>query len=155
MKYILFALSLSIVLISSCGSNELPEVMDFTESNENEIVDYLNANNLTAERSSSGLYYVVNEPGDGEQPVSTSNVTVAYKGYFTNGNVFDESDENGIAFNLNQVIPGWTEGIAKFKEGGSGILLIHSRLGYGNFGTRGIPGGAVLVFDVNLISINN
>lgn len=155
MKYILFALSLSIILISSCGSNDLPEVRDFTEQNEKEITDYIAANNLMAEKSSSGLYYVINEMGTGLQPGTTSNVTVAYKGYFTNGQVFDESNANGISFNLNQVIPGWTEGIPKFKEGGNGILLIPSRLGYGDFGTRGIPGGSVLVFDVNLISVNN
>jgi len=96
---------------------------------------------------------VINEPGTGARPISNSNVTVAYKGYFLNGNVFDQS-QSGITIGLNRVIPGWTEGIQLFKEGGSGILLIPSNLGYGDRGSSSIPGGAALVFDINLISVN-
>jgi FKBP-type peptidyl-prolyl cis-trans isomerase FkpA len=55
---------------------------------------------------------------------------------------------------LNQVILGWREGITYFKEGGEGILLIPSDLGYGDSGSGSIPGGAVLVFDINLIRVN-
>lgn len=106
-----------------------------------------------AEKTETGLYYVIDEPGEGKQPNTSSNVTVAYKGYFTNGNVFDESKE-GISFGLNRVIPGWTQGIPFFKEGGKGMLIIPSSLAYGNSGRTGIPGGAVLVFDINLIKVN-
>ena len=88
------------------------------------------------------------------QPTTSDNVTVAYKGYFTNGEVFDQSDSDGISFGLGQVIPGWTEGITYFKEGGRGMLLIPSHLGYGNSGRGSIPGGAVLIFDVDLKSVN-
>jgi FKBP-type peptidyl-prolyl cis-trans isomerase FkpA len=69
------------------------------------------------------------------------------------GTVFDQST-NGISFGLNQVILGWREGITYFKEGGKGILLIPSDLGYGDRGSGSIPGGAALVFDINLIRIN-
>ena len=85
---------------------------------------------------------------------SSSNVTVAYKGYFLNGKVFDQSNSGGISFGLNRVITGWTEGITYFKEGGNGVLLVPSNLGYGPNGSRSIPGGAVLVFDVKLIKVN-
>lgn len=88
------------------------------------------------------------------QPTAASNVTVAYKGYFTSGTVFDQSPSAGISFGLNNVIKGWTEGIPYFKAGGSGILLIPSSLGYGSSDYSGIPGGSVLIFDVNLISVN-
>ena len=72
------------------------------------------------------------------------------------GNVFDQSNAAGISFGLNQVIKGWTEGITYFREGGDGILLIPYNLGYGEIGhaRSGIPGGAVLVFDVKLIRVN-
>ena len=92
--------------------------------------------------------------GTGAQPTASSNVTVAYKGYFTDGNVFDESKAEGISFGLNQVIKGWTEGIPFFKEGGNGVLLIPSHLGYGSNGSGPIPGGSVLVFNVKLIKVN-
>ncbi|MEP2059979.1 MAG: FKBP-type peptidyl-prolyl cis-trans isomerase, partial [Maribacter litoralis] len=91
--------------------------------------------------------------GDGAAPTATSNVTVAYKGYFLNGTVFDQSEE-GITIGLDQVISGWTEGIQLFNEGGNGMLLIPAHLGYGSFDYNGIPGGSVLVFDIELLSVN-
>lgn len=153
MKYILTSF-LALTLFISCNSNDEPKKTDYTVENEKEIVDYIAKNKLTAQRTDSGLYYVINEPGDGAQPTASSNVTVAYKGYYSNGNIFDQSKEAGISFGLNQVIKGWTEGIPYFKVGGSGILLVPSHLGYGPFDYNGIPGGSVLIFDVKLISVN-
>ena len=152
MKHILTTL-LSLILFISCSKDKEANI-DYVAKNELEIKNYIGKNNLTALRSDSGLYYVINEPGTGTQPTATSNVTVAYKGYFTNGIVFDQSNAVGISFGLNQVIRGWTEGIRYFKTGGSGILLIPSHLGYGSYDYSGIPGGSVLIFDVKLISVN-
>lgn len=119
---------------------------NYIDANDDEIVDYLADKNLTATKTDSGLYYLVEDEGVGENPTNTDNVTVAYKGYYTNESVFDESTVSGIAFNLDEVIEGWTEGIPYFKEGGSGKLFIPSTLGYDD--------GLVRVFDVRLISIN-
>lgn len=152
MKYSLFAVLL--FLIVSCNDDKKAEQIDFTAQNEEEITKYIAENNLTAQKSSTGLYYVIDELGSGAQPSANSNVTVAYKGYYLNESVFDESDSDGISFGLQQVIKGWTEGITYFKEGGNGILLVPSHLGYGSFDNRGIPGGSVLIFEVNLISVN-
>lgn len=154
MKIILIAFT--ILLFTACGSddNNNNNTTDYSTQNEEEIVAYIAANNLVATKSDSGLYYVIDDAGNGSQPNTSDNVTVAYKGYFTNGKVFDQSDSDGISFGLGQVIPGWTEGITYFKEGGSGMLLIPSHLGYGNSGRGSIPGGAVLIFDVDLKSVN-
>lgn len=152
MKQLLSTL-LAMTLFISC-SKDTETVTDYTAKNEQEIKDYLAKNNLTAQRSTSGLYYIINEPGTGTQPTAASNVTVVYKGYFTNGNVFDQSKAEGIAFGLNQVIKGWTEGIPYFKTGGSGVLLVPAHLGYGSYNYGPIPGGSVLIFDVKLISVN-
>lgn len=146
--------ALLITLISCSTDSARSEATDFRSENDQEIQNYIAENNLNAEMSNTGLYYVINEPGTGAQPNISSTVTVAYKGYFTNGNVFDQSNAQGISFGLQQVISGWTEGITYFKEGGSGILLIPSHLAYGNAGRGSIPGGAVLVFDINLVSVN-
>ncbi len=140
------------LLLVSCSTDDSP--MDYTDANEKEILDYINAQGLVTQKSASGLYYVINESGSANKPLPSSNVTVAYKGFFTDGSVFDESNSDGISFNLNQVIPGWTEGLTYFGEGGNGVLLIPSRLAYGNNGRGSIPGGAVLVFDIALKSIN-
>ena len=141
----------------SCGDDnksENIEAIDYRVQNEEDIKTYIEENNLEAQKSNTGLYYVVNEPGTGAQPTASSDVTVAYKGYYLSETVFDESDSNGISFNLQKVITGWTEGITYFKEGGNGLLLVPSHLGYGSSDNRGIPGGSVLVFEVNLISVN-
>lgn len=141
-----------LLLFVNCASDD--SKTDFTKANENEILAYISDEGLVAQKSVSGLYYVINNEGSANTPLASSNVTVAYKGYFTDGEVFDESNDAGISFNLNQVIPGWTEGLTYFGEGGSGVLLIPSRLGYGDSGRGSIPGGAVLIFDVALRSIN-
>jgi FKBP-type peptidyl-prolyl cis-trans isomerase FkpA len=144
------SLIFALIFFSSCTDDDF----NFGPQNEADILQYIKDNNLTAKKSNSGLYYIINNPGTGNQPSSTSNVTVAYKGYLLDGNVFDQSDSNGISFSLNQVIDGWTEGITYFREGGEGVLLIPSNLGYKNKGSGPIPGGAVLVFDIKLLSIN-
>ncbi len=133
---------------------KLIEIIDYEAQNEIDILKYIDDNSLEATRTDSGLYYVINEEGTGASPTANSNVTVDYKGYFLDGIVFDESNSNGISIGLNQVIAGWTEGIQLFKEGGDGVLLIPSNLGYGIRGSGAVPGGAVLIFDVKLIRVN-
>ncbi len=128
--------------------------VEFSATNDAQIAKYISDNQLNATKTESGLYYVIDEAGTGKQPTSTSNVTVAYKGYFTNKTVFDPGSTTGISLNLQQVIKGWTEGIPYFKEGGSGKLLIPATLGYGSYNYNSIPGGSVLIFDVKLISVN-
>ncbi|MCF6298015.1 MAG: FKBP-type peptidyl-prolyl cis-trans isomerase [Flavobacteriaceae bacterium] len=150
MKYFL-TLFILFFTISSCKDND--ENIDFDTQNETEIIDYLNENNLEATKSSTGLYYIIQEQGEGDFPDSDSTVTVKYKGYFINGKTFDQSNQDGITFNLQQVIAGWTEGITYFREGGKGMLLIPSKLGYGPTSRNGIPGGSVLIFDIELLDV--
>jgi FKBP-type peptidyl-prolyl cis-trans isomerase FkpA len=152
MKHLLSSL-LVLTLFISC-SKDKETTGDYVAKNDKEITDYITKNNLTAQKSNTGLYYIITEPGTGTQPTASSNVTVAYKGYFSNGDVFDQSKPEGISFGLNQVIKGWTEGIPYFKTGGSAILLVPAHLGYGNNAVGPIPGGSVLIFDVKLISVN-
>ncbi|KAF2332500.1 FKBP-type peptidyl-prolyl cis-trans isomerase [Flavobacterium daemonense] len=156
MKKLLTAL-LTLTLFISCTNSDkdftTTPPKDYSAENEKQITDYLAKNNLTAQRSDSGLYYIITEPGTGKQPDATSSVTVAYKGYLTNDKVFDQS-VNGATFYLSKVIPGWIEGIPLFKEGGSGKLFIPAHLAYGDYNVGAIPAGSVLIFDVKLISVN-
>jgi FKBP-type peptidyl-prolyl cis-trans isomerase FkpA len=139
----------AVLLLTSCSKDTISE-----PQTEADILKYIADNNLNATKTDSGLYYVINNEGNGIRPTGTSNVTVAYKGYFLNGTTFDQSNSSGVSFGLNQVIAGWTEGIQLFKEGGDGILLVPYNLGYGGSNYNGIPGGSVLIFDVKLISVN-
>ena len=142
-------LILSILVFTSCDKEG-----NFEPQTEADIIAYIAANDLNATRTNSGLFYVINNEGSGKRPTSSSNVTVAYKGYLLDGNTFDQSSASGATFPLNRVISGWTEGIPLFKEGGNGILLIPFNLGYGINGRGSIPKVSVLIFDINLISVN-
>lgn len=105
----------------------------------------------------SGLQYKVLSAGTGARPKSSSSeVEVHYEGSLINGSVFDSSYQRkeSITFFLNQVIPGWTEGVQLMPTGSTYELVIPAELGYG---TRGVPGvippNATLIFKVELIKV--
>ncbi len=111
-----------------------------------------------AQKTASGLYYVVQQEGTGTQAVAGKTVAVHYAGKLTNGNEFDNSYRRGepIEFKLGigQVIPGWDEGIGLMKVGAKYTLIIPSELGYGKRGAGGvIPPNATLVFETELVSV--
>lgn len=109
-------------------------------------------------QTSSGLAYKVLKEGKGKAPKATDNVEVHYHGTLIDGTVFDSSVDRGqtVTFPLNRVIKGWTEGVQLIKEGGKIRLVIPSELAYGDRGAPPkIPGGATLVFDVELFKIKD
>jgi FKBP-type peptidyl-prolyl cis-trans isomerase len=109
-----------------------------------------------AEKTASGLIFVPIKEGTGAQPKETDTVKVHYTGTLTDGKVFDSSVKRGqpAEFPLNQVIKCWTEGVAKLKVGGKAKLVCPSSIAYGDEGRPPtIPGGATLVFEVELLDI--
>ena len=106
--------------------------------------------------TASGLQYRVLREGEGASPEASDTVEVHYKGTLTDGTKFDSSYDRGktIEFPLNGVIAGWTEGVQLMKEGAHYEFVIPSDLAYGDGGIPGvIPGGAPLIFEVELVSI--
>ena len=106
----------------------------------------------------SGLQYKVIDEGTGAKPAGPSTeVTVHYAGQLIDGNEFDSSYKRGepATFALNQVIPGWTEGLQLMNEGAKYTFFIPGDLGYGPNGSRTIPPNATLVFEVELISLDD
>lgn len=105
----------------------------------------------------SGLQYEVLTPGKGERsPKATDTVMCHYEGRLVSGKVFDSSYERNqpAEFGLNQVIPGWTEGLQLMSEGAKFRFYIPYLLGYGEQGAGpSIPPYSTLVFDVELISV--
>ena len=118
------------------------------------IENYLAEKSLTALSSPSGLYYIIENPGNDEKPTVNSEVTVRYVGKLTNGSVFDNGGGEAKSFPLGNVIEGWKEGIPLFGKGGKGVLLIPSALGYGTRGSSSgtIAPNTVLIFDIDLLS---
>jgi len=106
----------------------------------------------------SGLIYRELTPGTGDSPKATDTVKVHYRGTLINGTEFDSSYKRNqpAQFQLNGVIKCWTEGVQKMKVGGKSKLACPSDLAYGDQGRPPmIPGGATLVFEVELLGIGN
>ncbi len=104
----------------------------------------------------SGLQYQVLTEGTGNQPGATDTVRCHYEGSLIDGSIFDSSYQRGepAEFGLNQVIPGWTEGVQLMKEGAKYRFFIPYVLGYGENGAgSSIPPYSTLIFDVELIKV--
>ncbi len=107
-------------------------------------------------KTESGMLYAEITPGTGESPTASDTVSVHYHGTLRDGTVFDSSVDRGqpAKFPLNQVIGCWTEGVQKMKVGGKSKLVCPAELAYGDRGSPpNIPGGAALVFEVELLEI--
>jgi len=117
------------------------------------ILDYIKENNLVAQETESGLFYVMEEEGSGGHPTSTAVIKDFYTGSLLNGYVSDsnQGQSSPATFQLGNLIQGWKLGIPLVKKGGKGKLIIPSRLGYGPAAYPGIPANSVLVFNIHLV----
>lgn len=108
-----------------------------------------------AVKTASGMIYRDITPGTGAQPAATDTVKVHYRGTLVNGTEFDSSYKRNepAQFPLNGVIRCWTEGVQKMKVGGKAQLVCPSDIAYGDQGRPGIPGGAALIFEIELLDI--
>jgi FKBP-type peptidyl-prolyl cis-trans isomerase len=104
----------------------------------------------------SGLQYMVVVMGDGPKPVATDKVTVHYRGTLLNGEEFDSSYSRNqpTSFQLDQVIPGWTEGVQLMPVGSKFMFYISPNLAYGPDGGGPIGPNSTLIFEVELLSID-
>jgi FKBP-type peptidyl-prolyl cis-trans isomerase len=105
--------------------------------------------------TASGIQYEVLKDAQGQRPRATDTVVVNYVGKLINGTEFDNSAKAGkpIEFPLNRVIRGWTEGLQLMPVGSKYKFYIPYNLAYGVNGTGPIPGGATLIFEVELLNI--
>ncbi|MGB4206298.1 MAG: FKBP-type peptidyl-prolyl cis-trans isomerase [Bacteroidales bacterium] len=152
MNRIIFLIIFGALFFAGCQKDESKQ----DEIDRKKILDYIKEHNINALETSSGLFYVIENPGTGGHPNASSTVSVRYTGYFLDGTIFDSNEgKDLVPFSLERVIKGWQEGIPLFQKGGTGKLLIPSRLAYGsNSVGYGIPNNSVLIFDIRLIDFN-
>jgi FKBP-type peptidyl-prolyl cis-trans isomerase FkpA len=109
-----------------------------------------------AVKTDTGLIYKELRAGAGASPKATDTVKVNYRGTLTNGTEFDSSYKRNepAEFPLNGVIKCWTEGVQKMRVGGKAQLVCPSEIAYGDQGRPSIPGGATLIFEVELLEVS-
>ena len=108
------------------------------------------------EKTASGLIYESLKDGTGPQATPTATVQVHYRGTLADGTEFDSSYKRGqpAAFPLNRVIPCWTEGVSKMKEGGKAKLICPPETAYGSRGAgAAVPPNATITFEVELLKV--
>jgi len=158
MKKILLPLILSLVtLVTACKKDTCDEAESSIVASSSEITtiqNYLTANGLTATQHSSGFFYNIITQGSSTTPTLCASVTVRYKGTLLNGSVFDESTTN-VSFLLKNLIVGWQKGIPLIQKGGKIKLYLPPSLGYGSSSSGSIPGNSTLIFDIELIGVEN
>jgi FKBP-type peptidyl-prolyl cis-trans isomerase FklB len=128
-----------------------------SEMNKKRGEDFLVVNGKKAgvQTTSTGLQYKVNVEGQGIMPDKNDKVTVHYHGTTIDGIVFDSSVDRGkpASFGLNQVIPGWIEGLQLMKEGSKFTFYIPQALAYGSRAQGKIEAFSTLIFEVELIKV--
>ena len=135
---------------------ELLDVISDPEEHEQALLDqYIADNEISVDPTHSGLYYIEREPGTGDVPEATAEVSIFYTGKFLDGREFDKSGDTPFPFSVNSanIIAGMKEGVKKMKEGGTATLIIPWNIAYGATGTSIIPPYATLIFDVELVEI--
>ena len=114
-----------------------------------------NAKRKEVKTTASGLQYEVITEGTGIKPTTLDTFVAHYRGTLINGTEFDASANRGVPLTmaLNQVIPGWTEGLQLMSVGSKYKLYIPYTLGYGIYDNGAIPGGSTLIFELELIDV--
>lgn len=138
----------AITMAAGCGDD-----MTGPESIEDaEFATSLGINLASMTRTSSGLYYEDLTEGTGEPAVSGQGVLVAYTGWLKDGTEFD-SGRLEFRLGAGQVVPGFDEGVAGMRVGGTRRIIIPPELGYGSRSSGPVPADAILIFRIGLVSI--
>ncbi len=132
-------------LLFSCKTYSDEDIRSF----DREIQAYVEKNKLDCQRSSSGLYYQIIEEGEGKSILFTNVVSFTYKGYFLNGDVFDEQKEP-VEFEVRQLIGAWKEIMLNLKPDGKAFLIAPPQLGYGDRELDDIPANSILVYEIEV-----
>ncbi|HNW54736.1 MAG TPA: FKBP-type peptidyl-prolyl cis-trans isomerase [Bacteroidales bacterium] len=155
----IIAFTLLLIVAAACSKTDTTD--EYSAVDKQKIDSYLAENGLTSEAKSTttGLYYVIVEPGAAYHPNINSTVRVMYKGYLLDGTIFDQSTYSSSKpadFALSSgIIKGWKEGMQLVGVGGKIKLIIPSALGYGSVASTKIPANSVLVFDIEVVDIYN
>lgn len=172
MKYVV-GLLMAVAMLSACkkkttddGCSASPGTTVASAAEEAMVTKYLDSMSITTavELEGSGMYYIIDKPGNTKRAKQCSGISVEYKGYYRNGVVFDQTTGTATNFGgypLSGLYEGWRRGIPLIGEGGEMRLFLPPSLAAGaagqfnpNTGGWTIPPNAVMIFEVKLATIN-
>ena len=157
-----FATEKSMIFVTLCihsiqtfDEYKAVQIQEALEQEKALIDQYIQSHNIEVEPTASGLYFIENKAGKGNNPAKGAKCKVHYKGTLLDGTVFDSSLEREpfeFELGMGQVIAGWDEAIGMMKKGGKATLVLPSSIAYGERGAGNlIPPFSPLVFEVELI----
>ena len=117
-----------------------------------QIQEFLKEENISCERSSSGLYFKILDEGEGDNIRYSDIVSFTYRGTLLNGKVFDEQ-KDPVEFEVRQLIGAWKEIMLELKPGGKAYLVAPPHLGYGEHELDHIPKNSILVFELEVKNV--
>ena len=141
---------------SGCNYTDVNTVA--VASEQEQLKAYLDSAAIKATKDWRGFYFSVLSTGSGDTAKPCSQITVSYKGWLTNGKIFDQQS-NAVFNSLGSLIDGWREGMPLIKKGGRILLYIPPSLGYGsknltdNSGNTVVPSNSIIIFDINLVNV--
>lgn len=147
MKNLLF---LILITFSFFGCKSYSE--EEKQSFDKDIKAYLKKTGIKCNRSASGLYYKIIQPGEGEFIKFQDVVSFTYTGEFLNGERFDHQKEP-VEFAVKELIPGWKEILLELKPGAQVFLVIPPHLGYGTHELDDIPPNSILVYEMEILAV--
>jgi len=148
------------LLTTACNKDNNTATPDYSAADDATITKYLASNAITtAQKQTSGLYYVPLVTTTAAKPVAGNTVSLLYTGRLLDGTLFDASSQHNnapVSFSLGagQVIPGFDEGASLMHLGDSAIFIIPSGLAYGSSSSSTVPANSVIRFNVKLTDIN-
>lgn len=166
LTWALAALAIVALAATACGKSagtkadtaELDRQLAELTTYESEGRDYI-AQQLKQDKAlkqtKSGLVYKITNPGSGEQFKSTDVVNVTYVGSHTSGEIFDQSGDTPVPFNLGQVVPGFREMILMMRPGAEAHCILPPAIAYGDAGNQAIAPNETLVFDIKTLGVAN
>ncbi|WP_163706942.1 FKBP-type peptidyl-prolyl cis-trans isomerase [Mangrovibacterium lignilyticum] len=155
-------LALGMISMVACGNIDDTDEVVYSADQEAEelasLLDEIKADGYDIDTTALGVYYIMEETGDGAYVQPGDSIGITYYGYFTNGQLFDTSASSGDGVwryvpDDVSVIPGFADAVNQLQVGGSGSFIIPSSLAYGSTGTYGIPPYTTLIFDIELVDI--
>lgn len=158
--FVRFDMKIAKVQTMEEAEQENEQRMEVQKEKEDKIIaTHLSNNNIAAQKTESGLYYVVASQGTGAKPKEGEMVQVHYNGTLLDGTPFDSSYDRGqplnYAFGIGQMIPGFDEGVSFLNEGGKATLYLPSHLAYGAAKrSEVIQAFSILKFEIELVKVN-